>query len=170
MGCPMSLPAFIRKILDSHSPLVEGVAPAARLDADAETLYRCIRTETCAVLAAQDSIFAYRMGNSVVMSLPQMQLSDYGDPRLVLSIVSIWAGASDPHTHNSHVLGIILTGSGWLDWWDVDGAQHRVELRPGDRLVVPRNVRHHLNTKSHIVVANVEIGDGEDLYYQRNLY
>jgi quercetin dioxygenase-like cupin family protein len=157
--------------------LGQGSAPVQEL----EEVWRRVR-EACAQGVCIEVSFShcgYEMGNSIVISAPQMRFAELfpeeKDVRLVQTTVLIWGSSeSIPHTHNSHVIMLILAGIGWLDYWPdgPKGHSRSLPLCAGSLLVTPAGVWHHLNCMvgESLVTVGVEVAAGKDLYYQQNQY
>jgi quercetin dioxygenase-like cupin family protein len=90
---------------------------------------------------------SWSSGNSTVCSIPSFAVKEFFQPGLdvnvTASLVRINGGGEEPlHFHTSHLVGLVVRGSGVFRWADERGAEIRSAVTEGDLVVIPRGALH----------------------------
>ena len=104
-----------------------------------------LRLKDCTVI--KEASLTWSSANSIVRSSPITDLSQLFSLscqiNCAVSLVSIHGASGEPlHYHTSHLIGLVVRGSGWLLTTKNSELEHQKQVGLGDVIVIPKGVYH----------------------------
>lgn len=104
-----------------------------------------LRLKHCTIIRETSNVWS--SANSVVRSSPIADLSQLfgfsSQINCAVSLVSIQGISGEPlHYHTSHLIGLVVSGCGWILTDKNPEMKHQEQVSLGDVIVIPKGVYH----------------------------